>query len=64
MIKDKCINNYIDIIKIDNIYKWLFGVPNQHGFLFYRTEYNRVYLPERTPMKVVCLIKEILGIEE
>lgn len=51
-------------IKIDNIYKWLFGVPNQHGFLFYRTEYNRVYLPERTPMKVVCLIKEILGIEE
>jgi len=45
------------IIPIDNISKWLFGVPNQKGFLFYREEYNRVYLPRNTPNEVIDLIK-------
>lgn len=47
------------IIPIDNISKWLFGVPNQKGFLFYRKDYNRVYLPENTPNEIIDLIKGV-----
>lgn len=47
------------IISIDNISKWLFGVPNQKGFLFYRKDYNRVYLPENTPNEIIDLIKGV-----
>lgn len=46
-------------IPVDNVSKWLFGVPNQKGFLFYRKEYNRVYLPKNTPNEVIDLIKRV-----
>lgn len=47
-------------IPIDNISKWLFGVPGHTGYLFYYKKYNRVKLPYNTPNCIINLIKEMI----
>lgn len=51
-------------IPINNISKWLFGVPGKRGYLYFNPRRNDIYLPSNTPSKVIDIILDILGISK
>lgn len=50
-----------NIIKVDNLKDWLFGVPGTPGNLKIRYSDRKILLPPQTPLEAVNLIEEILN---
>lgn len=46
-------------IPIDNLSKWLFGVPGQKGHIWVGE--HGIYLPEATPQECIDLLKEVVA---